>query len=101
MEKIVKILTKMDDWETLAGLLDLRQGVINGIKTECLRESGGLAICYRRKLVRAYCDETSKQVACDIAYILERNMASNTEPDRLKSIVFGKLTKYGLSSVSM
>ena len=73
----------------LAELLDLGQGVINGIKTECLRESGGLAICYRRKLVRAYCNETSKnvaEVARDIAYIIERNMASNTKPDRLESI---------------
>ena len=89
LEKIIKVLTEMDDWETLAGLLDLRQGVINGIKTECLRESGGLAICYPRKLVRSYCDETSKhlaEVARDIAYILERNMASNTKPDRLKSM---------------
>ena len=77
--------------------------MINGIKTECLRESGGLAICYPRKLVRSYCDETSKhlaEVARDIAYILERNMASNTTR-QTQVYVFGKRTKYGLSSVSM
>ena len=77
MEKIVKILTEVDDWETLVGLLDLGQGVINGIKTEyILRESGSLAICYCRKLVRTYCDETNKklaEVAHYIAYILERD----------------------------
>ena len=83
----------MDDWEKLAGWLDLGQGVINKIKTNCRRESDGFA-CYRRKLVRAYCDETSKnsvEVARYIADILEMEMASKSQADRLRSILFGKL----------
>ena len=94
MEEIVEVLREVNDWEKLAGLLDLGQGVINGIKTECLRESGGLAICYCRKLVRAYCDETSKklaEVARDIAHNLERDMASKRQADRLKCIFFSEL----------
>ena len=94
LEKIVEVLREVNDWEKLAGLLDLGQGVINGIKTECLRESGDLAICFRRKIVRAYCDETSKklaEVARDIAHTLERDMASKRQADRLKRIFFGEL----------
>ena len=68
--------------------------MINEIKTDCLRESDGLAACYRRKLVRAYCDETSKnsvEVARYIADILEMEMASKSQADRVRSIFFGKL----------
>ena len=94
MEKIVKVLREVDDWEKLAGWLDLGYGKINEIKTDCLRESDGFAACYRRKLVRAYCDGSRKnsvEVARYIAHILEMEMASKSQADRLRSILFGKL----------
>ena len=94
LEKIVKVLTEVNDWENLAGWLNLGRGVINGLKTHCLREGDGLAGCYHRKLVTAYCDETGRssvEVAHDIAHILESDMASKSQADRLRSLFFGKL----------
>ena len=74
-------------------MLDLNYGVINRIKTICLLESR-LAVCYRRELVREYCNMTnisSVEAARDIAYILESDMVSKSQANRLKSIFFGKL----------
>ena len=94
LEKIVKVLNRGNDWKALAGWLDLEPDVINGFKTECQRENDGLAACYRRELVRAYCEKTGKnsaEVAHDIAHILERDMDSKEQADRLRSLFSSKL----------
>ena len=94
MEKIVEILKGVNDWKALAGYLNLGQDMINGFKTDCQRESDGLAACYRRELVKAYCHKTGKhlaEVAHDIAHILEGEMGLKNPADRLRPLFSSKL----------
>ena len=69
---ISRRLGDVQDWEELAGLLNVNS---IEIKTDCAQDLC-LAKCYRRELVRHYCDsqqsENPKNVAEDIAAELEK-----------------------------
>ena len=85
---ISTVLKKVEDWEGLANWLNV--GTID-IKTDCTGESS-LAACYRRKLVRRYCDNSSEDpynVAEDIAKALDK-MSLKRQAQQLRNLQFGK-----------
>ena len=70
VELMVAVLEEVADWEGLAGQLNIN--TIN-IKHDCVAPA--LAQCYRREVVKAYCnrfDDDPYQVASDIADALDR-----------------------------
>lgn len=75
MEKIVKILLKVENWEALANQLDINYYTI---QTNCQRSSLDLASCFRRKVVETHCErqrsENLRKVVQDIAHILKKEM---------------------------
>lgn len=64
----------------------------NAIETDCAGE-GSKAACYRRKLVRSYCDNQPSgnpyEVAEDIAVALEK-MKHKRQAEKLRQLQFGK-----------
>ena len=88
METISLVLTDVTNWERLAGLLNIK---VIEIKTNC-QEDLAKASCYRRGVVRQYCDsqqsEDSSKVAENIAKILEQ-MGHNLQAQNLRKL-FGK-----------
>lgn len=69
---ISRALADVEDWECLAALLKIN---IIEIKTDCA-QGLNLAMCYRRELVRRYCDrqqsENPREVAREVAEELEK-----------------------------
>ena len=75
MQEIVKdlYLEDVEDWETLAGWLGVNA---NLIKENCAT-STALGQCYRRELVKTYCDQRGSDpegVKKDIRHVLESKM---------------------------
>ena len=63
MNKITDVLEAVEDWEYLAAELGIENGKRNTIKSDCkIDSSGSVATCYRRKLVRTYCDSTALEL---------------------------------------
>lgn len=76
-------------WETLAGFLGVGDGVLEGIWTHCGTRGSVSATCYRRQLVRHYCDKKAqacKQIASDMASILEHKMNNNRLAKELRQL---------------
>ena len=86
---ISKELESVKDWKELASWLDVGS---NNIETDCARE-GSQAACYRRELVRSYCDKQPSgdpyKVAEDIAKALEQ-MDKNHQAKNPRQLQFGK-----------
>ena len=81
---------EVNDWEQLAGLLDLRQSKLHDIHVVC---KGELLTCYHRRVVRSYCEMTSKseiEVNSDIGYILEMKMKLVETAHKLRALSFSK-----------
>ena len=82
-------LKSVSDWKGLASWLDMES---NAIETDCAGE-GSKAACYRRKLVRSYCDyqpsEDPYKVVEDIAVALEK-MKHKRQAEKLRQLQFGK-----------
>ena len=94
VEKIVDVLEEVQDWEGLAGRLDIET---SSIKTNC-GTSTDQARCYRRWLVRTYCDRLSsgdpRQVATEISLVLDVKMKKKKQAQKLRDMSFGgKLIK--------
>ena len=89
VEKIVDILEEVQDWEGLAGRLNIE---INSIKTNC-GTSTDQARCYRRQLVRTYCDRVPsgdpRQVATEIAFVLDVKMKKKKQAQKLREMSLG------------
>ena len=79
-------------WETLAGWLNVKQGKVERIKTNCLKEGGDLAECYRRNLVLTLCDTTRgtvHDIRREIITALEKmNMVQ--QADNIRQLDIGK-----------
>ena len=88
-EKIVQALLGESHWETLAGFLGVGDGVLEGIWAHCGTRGSVSATCYRRQLVRHYCDrmaQTCRQIASDMANILEDNMGNKKLAKNLRQV---------------
>ena len=59
VNQIVDILMEVTGWEHLADQLEINSDTI---ETNCLRSSSDVATCYRRDLVKTYCDSTALEV---------------------------------------
>lgn len=86
MEDIVQVLADVPGWKQLAGYLNIR---CSDIQTNCAQDLAAQASCYRRKLVRRYCDkqqsENPSKVAEDIAKELEQ-MDHNLQAQQLRKL---------------
>ena len=94
LQKIVGILKDITNWEELSGWLNVKSSVVDRIKENCLKQSGDLGTCYRMKLVKRYCEKTAhtpRQVADDMANVLETNMTNKLQADKLRKL---KLSKF-------
>ena len=93
---ISSVLMRVEDWEGLAGWLNVDKPVIIRIKTDCIRDSGSLADCYRKKLVEHYCESTAQsplQIARDMARVLENKMSNKKVASQLQHLTFGETQK--------
>ena len=69
------------DWETLAAWLNVSSGDINTIKQNCAMIIA-IAQCYRRELVKTYCDQRGgdpERVKEDIRHVLESEMGTKKQ----------------------
>ena len=102
MRMVVNVLKEVNNWETLSGWLDEDTNII---KATCFTEHhGDLALCFRMSLVRRYCDTTARtprQVADDMADVLENRMRMKKQADKLRHLELGKLCSYTVNLVSM
>ena len=69
VQEIAAVLEELEDWEALAGWLDIRMATINNINKNC--PSFGRAQCQWRELVKTYCHGNAAgdpyRTAADIA----------------------------------
>ena len=95
---IAQVLADVPDWKGLASWLNIRS---NDIETDCALQGVAQASCYRRELVRRYCDrqpsESPYKVAEDIAEVLEQ-MGHERQAQRLTKLEFGKSVSVKCSS---
>lgn len=80
------------EWETLAGWLDVEQGKIDGIESNCRGGGSDPAQCFRNKLVRTFCESKSgsiQDVIEEIAKALER-MNKNLQASKIRKLDVGK-----------
>lgn len=88
IERIVAVLLKVDDWETLANWLEINY---YSIKTDCEINSGR-ASCFRRRVVQTYCDRQLSDletIAGNIAHILKNEMGKWKQGKELEDLTFG------------
>ena len=89
MEDIAQVLAGVPDWKGLANRLNIRS---SDIDTNCAQDVAQ-ASCYRRELVRRYCDtqlsENPSKVAEEIAEALEQ-MDHTLQAQQLRKLKFGK-----------
>ena len=90
VEDISRVLADVPDWKGLAGSLNIRS---NDIETDCALQGVAQASCYRRELVRRYCDrqlsDSPSKVAKDMAEVLEQ-MNHKLQAQQLRNLQFGK-----------
>lgn len=89
VENISRLLADVTNWKGLAGSLNIRN---NDIVTDCTVEQARAA-CYRRELVRRYCDrqlsDNPSKVAEDIAKALEL-MDHKRQAQKLRELQFSE-----------
>lgn len=89
VENISRVLAGVPNWKGLAGSLNIRS---KEIETDCAQDVAQ-ASCYRRELVRRYCDKQSSEnpskVAEDIAEALEL-MEHTLQAQQLRKLKLGK-----------
>ena len=90
MQTISKVLSDVDNWEELAGWLDLAS---SPILAECqLKLNGARHVCYRNSLVRHYWQKcgSREKVVETIAQVLEEKMDNNLKAQMLRNLRFGE-----------
>ena len=103
LRKIVRVLKEVTEWEILSLLLDVESRVRNWIKDDCLRQKY-VATCHRMELVQHYCDKTDRslrQVANDMADVLENRMRMKKQAGKLRKLMFSKLCSYAVNLMDM
>ena len=88
MQKISKVLSGVEDWEELAGWLNIASGPI---QRECLSKLNGVKHkCYRSLLVRYYCQKSGsrEEVVKNIVQVLEEEMDNNLKAQELRKLKF-------------
>lgn len=93
MTTIAEELATVINWEALAGWLDVKQGKIDGIDSNCKVKGGNVAECCRSMLVRTFCESlksgTVKDVVENIAEALEK-MGKNLQASKIRKLDLGK-----------
>ena len=95
VNKIAEVLTEVKDWEGLANELSVKRGALDEIKTTCRAEAASLAKCYRRELVKWYCDSTGYELGVvveNIAQALEE-LDHKRQAKDLRALEFGGMYK--------
>ena len=92
VQTISEVLSDVDDWLGLSGSLDIASSCI---ETECAHEStGGRDKCYRRSLVRHYCNKcpsgSPEEVAEQIPQVLEERMGYKRQAQQLWELRFSE-----------
>ena len=92
VQTISNELSGVDNWEGLAGWLDIES---SPIQSECQPKlNGAKHECYRRSLVQRYYNkhpsEGPKEVAEHIAQVLEEKMGHKLQADQLRELRFGE-----------
>ena len=94
---IAEVLADVPHWKGLADWLNIRS---SDIETDCAQDVAQ-ASCYRRELVRRYCDrqpsESPYKVAEDIAEVLEQ-MGHKRQAQHLTKLEFSKSVSVKCSS---
>lgn len=90
---MAEVLEEVDDWERLAGLLNITGCATDNINKNCA--SFGRAECQWKELVKTYCDtipsDDSYEAASDIARKL-REMQHPKEAKRMEELHFCTVT---------
>ena len=89
-EKIVQALLGESHWKALGDLLDVGSGLMEKIWLHCGTGGSVSETCYRSQLVRYYCNirmaRTCRQIASDMAKILEHNMGNKKLATELRQL---------------
>ena len=100
VQMIAAALWDVYDFDGLAGWMNIKFGPIR----ENCASSTALFECYRRSLVRSYCDESGhgpQQVAEDIAAILEKDMKKKRVAQILRQLKFTQSKSFMFYSASL
>ena len=100
VQMIAAALGDINNVEGLAGWMNIKFG---SIRENCA-SSMALAECYRRSLVRSYCDESGhgpQQVAENIAAILEKDMKNKRVAQILRQLKFTQSKSFIFYSASL
>ena len=100
VQMIAAALGDINNVEGLAGWMNIKFGPIR----ENCASSMVLAKCYRRSLVRSYCDESGhgpQQVAEDITAILEKDMKNKRVAQILRQLKFTQSKSFMFYSASL
>ena len=92
--EIAGVLKFVSDWEKLAGWLNVDNGVVVEIGTYCRTQGSISAACHMMNLIKHYCEKTARsprQVADDMADVLETRMDIKLQADKLRKL---KLSKF-------
>ena len=90
MQTISNVLSGVDNWEGLAGWLDIES---DPILTKCRSKSNGAKHeCYRSSLVRRYCQKSGsrEETVDNIAQVLEEKMNNKWKAQELRKLRFGE-----------
>ena len=95
VQTISNVLSGVENWEELAGWLDLDD---DAIQAKCQPKLNGVKHkCYRSTLVRQYCEKwgSREEVVEKIAQVLEEKMNNKLKAQQLRKLTFGecKMTK--------
>ena len=89
IQLIAEVLEELEDWEALAGWLNIRRSAVNNINRNCA--SFQRAQCQWRELVKTYCDMNTDddpyKTVADIADLLDNKMGKKRHAQRLKQLV--------------
>ena len=90
VQTISNVLSGVDNWEVLAGWLNIANGLI---QAECQPKMNGVKHeCYRSSLVRRYCQKSGsrEEVVENMAQVLEEKMDNKWKAQELRRLRFGE-----------
>ena len=90
VQTISNVLSGVENWEELAGWLNLESGPI---QAKCLPKLNGVKHeCYRSTLVQQYCEKrgSREEVVEKISQVLEEKMNNKLKSQELRKLRFGE-----------